>query len=506
MGQALYRKYRSRSLAEVVGQEHITKTLANAVKNGRISHAYLFTGPRGIGKTSTARILAYAINDLPYGDQPHLDIIEIDAASNRRIDDIRDLRDKVNIAPISARYKVYIIDEVHMLTSEAFNALLKTLEEPPAHVVFILATTEINKLPATIVSRTQRYSFRPATVNALAEHLKKIAEQEAIKIEDDALKLIAEHGDGSFRDSISLLDQLANVGNGDITTVLIEQILGLAPHETMLQLVEAIKDSSNQQTVLALLEKLALTGITTTSLLNQLLRTLRAEAPKAPSLYQLIDHLLEVPRSYDPWLKLLTTILKFTNNNFEKYQPLSSTRHTPDKPAPVSTMPILKKDPVKNEPTPTRPPTKPDRPDPEEEPGQKNDLGADQKPIDNITEEQWSSILKAVKAQSQPVFVVLRMSTWQFDNSAQTLALNFKFQLHRNKMEDSASKKILSNIIYEQLGSALVIKTILAPKATSPEVSTPPAPVRSDPTASSIIDMMGGGELIDTDNQAMQMI
>src|SRR5688572_10703249 len=161
MGQALYRKYRSKSLGEIVGQEHITDTLAQALKSGRISHACLFSGPRGVGKTSIARILAHEINGLPYTDDAaHLDIIEIDAASNRRIDEIRELRDKVYIAPTSGKYKVYIIDEVHMLTREAFNALLKTLEEPPAHAVFILATTEAHKLPETIVSRTQHYTFK----------------------------------------------------------------------------------------------------------------------------------------------------------------------------------------------------------------------------------------------------------------------------------------------------------------------------------------------------------
>ena len=160
MGQALYRKYRSRSLIEVVGQEHIVSTLQNALKSRQISHAYLFSGPRGVGKTSVARILAHEINELPYKDDSlELDIIEIDAASNRRIDEIRDLRDKIHIAPTSGKYKVYIIDEVHMLTKEAFNALLKTLEEPPAHCVFILATTEAHKLPATIVSRTQRFAL-----------------------------------------------------------------------------------------------------------------------------------------------------------------------------------------------------------------------------------------------------------------------------------------------------------------------------------------------------------
>jgi DNA polymerase III subunit gamma/tau len=151
MGKALYRKYRSKSLNEIVGQPHITTTLGNALKSGAISHAYLFTGPRGVGKTSIARILAHEVNELPYTDDSiHLDIIEIDAASNRRIDEIRELRERVHTAPTSAKYKVYIIDEVHMLTKEAFNALLKTLEEPPAHVIFILATTEAHKLPETL--------------------------------------------------------------------------------------------------------------------------------------------------------------------------------------------------------------------------------------------------------------------------------------------------------------------------------------------------------------------
>src|SRR6266478_3901779 len=172
MGQVLYRKYRSRSLDEIVGQEHITDTLKQALKQGRISHAYLLTGPRGVGKTSVARILAHEINGLPYtDDSAHLDIIEIDAASNRRIDEIRELREKVHVAPTSAKYKVYIIDEVHMLTREAFNALLKTLEEPPAHVVFILATTDAHKLPETIVSRTQRFNFKPVPKQQVIDHL-----------------------------------------------------------------------------------------------------------------------------------------------------------------------------------------------------------------------------------------------------------------------------------------------------------------------------------------------
>src|SRR5476651_1179500 len=201
MGQALYRKQSPKSLSEVVGQEHITSTLEQAIKTGRISHAYLFTGPRGTGKTSVARIWAHEINGLPYtDDSAHMDIIEIDAASNRRIDEIRELRDKVFVAPTSAKFKVYIIDEVHMLTREAFNALLKTLEEPPAHAVFILATTDAHKLPDTIISRTQRYNFKPAEPKQVVDLLRYIAKQENIKVDDTALAMLAEHGAGSFRD------------------------------------------------------------------------------------------------------------------------------------------------------------------------------------------------------------------------------------------------------------------------------------------------------------------
>lgn len=223
---ALYRTYRPNDLADVVGQQHITDTLEKALAGGRMSHAYLLTGPRGVGKTSVARILARRINELPADVDlsSELDLIEIDAASNRGIDEIRSLREKISTLPSRLKYKVFIIDEVHMLTREAFNALLKTLEEPPAHAIFILATTEIHKIPDTIISRTQRHDFRLITPKDLAAHLQFVATEEKIEADPAALELVAELAHGGFRDALSLLDQLASRGE----TITLEIVAGMA--------------------------------------------------------------------------------------------------------------------------------------------------------------------------------------------------------------------------------------------------------------------------------------
>lgn len=310
MSKALYRKYRSKSLAEVVGQDHITDILTRALKADKIAHAYLFTGPRGVGKTSIARILAHEINQLPYSDESgHLDIIEIDAASNNGVDDVRELREKVNIAPVSAKKKVYIIDEVHMLSKPAFNALLKTLEEPPEHVVFILATTDVEKLPQTIISRTQRYGFRAIPAAVIASHLKFIAKQEKIKITDDALQLIAEMGDGSFRDSISLLDQLSSLASdkSGITAELVESSLGLAPNKLVSGILEAVTSRSLAE-VAKLLTNAESSGISPIVLSSQLIRALRDQAPEKPNLLPLLDALLDVSKSTQPQAKLLSIL------------------------------------------------------------------------------------------------------------------------------------------------------------------------------------------------------
>lgn len=271
---ALYRKWRPQTFKDLVGQEHISRTLANAITSGHIGHAYLFAGPRGTGKTSTAKILAKALNcergptPEPCGqceqcrkiaDGSSMDVFEIDAASNRGIDEIRDLRETVKFAPVDGRYKVYIIDEVHMLTTEAFNALLKTLEEPPAHVVFILATTEAHKVPPTIQSRCQRYDFKRITVEEIEGRLRYIAKEMGMEAEDEALSMIAIQADGGMRDALSILDQCAALADGTITAERVRRILGLVGHDWIYKMTKALA-ARNVQDVLQILAELLRDG------------------------------------------------------------------------------------------------------------------------------------------------------------------------------------------------------------------------------------------------------
>ncbi len=308
MSRALYRTYRSRSLDEIVGQSHITRILQRAIASGHIAHAYLLTGPRGVGKTSIARILAHEINGLPYTDEStHLDIIEIDAASNNSVEDIRDLRDKVQIAPTSSPKKIYIIDEVHMLSKSAFNALLKTLEEPPEHVVFILATTDADKLPATILSRVQRFNFRAISPRDAAKHLAFIAEQEKIAITPDALELIAEQGKGSFRDSISLLDQLRSLSDETIDRAMVAEVLGLAQDELVEGLLAAYATADIGRAA-QLIDEAEAAGTPAELLAEQLLGIARQRVVEDAALLPLLDKLLAVPRAGWPRIALLTAL------------------------------------------------------------------------------------------------------------------------------------------------------------------------------------------------------
>src|SRR5437899_2379922 len=252
---ALYRRYRSQTFAEVIGQEPVTRTLKNAIASGQVAHAYLLAGSRGIGKTSIARIIAKAVNCPKAKDGDpcdtcescvsiregrFLDLIEIDAASNRGIDEMRDLREKVRFAPSMGQYKVYVIDEAHQLTNEAFNALLKTLEEPPAHVIFVLATTESGKIPATIVSRTQRFDLRRIPHKGVVAQLAKICEQEGLKCEPAALEAIARHAQRSLRDAESVLDMVAAFSEGGVKLADVDELLGVSEWEETSALFDAL--------------------------------------------------------------------------------------------------------------------------------------------------------------------------------------------------------------------------------------------------------------------------
>lgn len=266
MSETLYRKYRPNNFDTVFGQEYIKKSIQNALDQNKLAHAYLFSGPRGVGKTTIARIIAKSVNCMKNGisskpclscencvsiaEGNNLDIIEIDAASNRGIDEIRSLKESINYQPVRCRMKVYIIDEIHMLTNEAFNALLKTLEEPPKHAIFILATTEINKLPDTIISRCICYNFKTLSENEAIDMMRNCVEKENIKIDDDSLKLIFKKSGGSARDAFSILEQISSTNFGeDITEELVKKTLGMVPREYFVKFNEYLKNEQKEELV-----------------------------------------------------------------------------------------------------------------------------------------------------------------------------------------------------------------------------------------------------------------
>lgn len=314
----LYRRYRPLRLSEVVGQDQVVEPLGRSLAQGKVGHAYLFVGPRGCGKTSVARILAHEINGFKYEvEDNYVDIIEIDGASNRGIDNIRELREKVLVAPTSGKYKVYIIDEVHMLTKEAFNALLKTLEEPPEHVVFIMATTDAIKVPVTITSRAQTYTFKLATYETMFNFLKSVAEKESIKITDEALSVIAKRGGGSFRDSLSLLDQISTLSENQISKEMVVSAMGLPEDEKIADLLASYL-SGDVAKITTLLKDLLSSGIKPETLAEELISEI-LDNPK-PELLVLLSKLPDVKAPF-PEAKLLvclTSRVRVADNVFSR--------------------------------------------------------------------------------------------------------------------------------------------------------------------------------------------
>lgn len=506
--KALYRKHRSRSFDEVKGQDHITRTLTNAIKGGQISHAYLFTGPRGVGKTSIARILAHEVNRLPYQDEStHLDIIEIDAASNRRIDDIRDLREKVHIAPVSAKYKVYIIDEVHMLTPESFNALLKTLEEPPAHVIFILATTEAHKLPATIISRTQRHHFRSIPTEEITDHLKDLVEKENISITDEALELLARYSGGSFRDSISLLDQLGSIGE-EIDQNLVALMLGIAPEDRVTSLISDTK-TGDPKAIIESVEEITNEGISPLTLAHQCIDILRRQLSQNDIIsakdITLIDKLTEVEHASNPKLKLETILLSFAlEGKQDEHNKPNESQPNIEKRAKSAQVPEEKKASKANE-NPVTPPAS-DLKKSQETRAKASEAELEIEPTGEITvsiDEWWPGLLDAIKKKNNPLYTILRLAKPKL-NSETELELAFGFEFHRKRIDDSKYRTIISSACLEVVGAAPNISTVLEKDLASTQVesfsmpASQPAELDSAQASqiAAIQDIMGGGEIM----------
>jgi DNA polymerase-3 subunit gamma/tau len=447
---ALYRKYRPMKLGEIIGQEHITSVLEAAIKGGGISHAYLLTGQRGTGKTSVARILAHEVNQIPYG-QESFDIIEIDAASHGLKEDIKELIEKSVIAPIQDKYKVYIIDEIHSMKHDAFNTFLKLLEEPPQHVIFILATTDPQKLPATILSRAQRYHFRPVELDKVAAHLKNIAAKEKIDITDDALNLIAARGEGSFRDSISLLDQLSGLG-GTIDGDTVEQILGLAPQEKISGLVAAIlgKDST---AVIKIIDELKQSGVAGRTVVDQLIKQLLTEAASRPALFDLIDKLVDSVGAFDIYLKLLA-ILGAQTATGAKPSPPKELAVAPVKPIISETVSDIVEKPKKA-------PEKPSAPPP--------------------SEINWEDFVKTVQKSNAMCGGSLSGASYDYDG--ETLTLYFRSKTFRERMRDSKWKNLLKNALIELY-------------ETPPKIDISDSQKPKHAALSAVADIMGGGEVL----------
>ena len=475
MSQALYRKYRSRSLDEVLGQDHVTSILRRALEQGKIAHAYLLTGPRGVGKTSVARILAHEINHLPYDDDSsNLDIIEIDAASNNGVDDIRALREKAQVAPVSAPKKVYIIDEVHMLSKSAFNALLKTLEEPPEHVVFILATTDADKLPATILSRVQQFFFRPIPTEIMTRQLMNIAKKEGFAIEEDAARLIAERSRGGFRDGISTLDQLSILATSDqpLTANMVTEYLGLSDATMLGNLLDSYTSDDNEK-VLNIFQELENSGANSVVVSHQLLSIARNRLRKNPNLVGLVQQLIEVDRHPHPDLKLLTIFMNSNSRPTEK--PAAPKKNiaqaTTQKPAAKPT-PIKPAEPAKPTEEPIEKEAKP------AEPAKKT--AAKPKKTDAQLELNWEKVIERAKGKSLGLASLLQKSQWSFDGEKLTIYAGSAF--YKKKLDDAKNKPLISEIISEETEMDLEIDIIGEKK--------PP----EDEKLAEIAELMGGGE------------
>jgi DNA polymerase-3 subunit gamma/tau len=499
MSVSLYRKYRPTRFEDIIGQEHVARTLVNAISTDRVSHAYLFTGPRGTGKTSTAKILAMALNceagqgnatTTPDGTCSRcdsirrgssLDVVEMDAASNRGIDDIRDLRDKVHFAPVEGRMKVYIVDEVHMLTPEAFNALLKTLEEPPVHAIFVLATTEPHKVPATILSRCQRFDFRRPSVGEVVQVLSGVATKEGIDTDQAALLVIARAAGGSFRDALGILDQLATYTGGKVTLQETLDILGVVRHDLLFEIVDLAREHDTQGALL-FVERLSQGGTDYGQFIKDLLghlrdvyvvrhteetpssiaateeqlERLRSQAAKTPTdrVVQLLgllgDALRSIRQGSDPRLELELALIKFTALG-EGASPSPVTARSTTAPRAPSTS------------TPT--PMSEEPPAPEPARAESGSTGTVHPDVDHL-KRAWPIVLDAVKKRQVSLAAVLGEGSPD-SLEGDTLVIKFPagYGFQAGQVAHGQNSKVITEALQELTGKPLRVSAVLSQQA-----------------------------------------
>ncbi len=481
--RAYYLKYRPQVLDEVIGQEIVKKTLSSSFKNDKLSHAYLFVGPRGTGKTSTARILAKMVNCqksdqvpcnkcemcLSITDGSNLDLIEIDAASNRGIEDIRSLRDKIKLSPSAARKKVYIIDEVHMLTTEAFNALLKTLEEPPDHALFILATTEIGKVPQTILSRVQRMDFKQATALQLLEALQKIVKSEKINIDDEALKLLVKRSDGSFRDGVKLLDQVSSL-DGKITAEVLEKFLKASSFENLFELIKYFSQKDTTKVLTRILKEVE-DGVDIKEFILSLMGLLRNIVFIKN---ELGEQLVKENFSEENYQSLTEISENFSNGDLVKYLGIlqkalekMKTTSIPSLPLELAVMEICgeeirEKLDVRSEKM-------------DQEVGNlklENQTSNIQHPISNDDiqklKEKWTYVCETIRPFNFSLEALLR-SINIADCSDTTVVMEVPYSFHQRILEAPKNRELLESILSEILGRQIKVTTVLGMKQVRSE-------------------------------------
>jgi len=504
--QSLYRKWRPQTFEEIIGQKHITQTLINAISLNRISHAYIFSGPRGVGKTTTARILAKSLNCVK-GPTSHpcnecdrciritdgysMDVIEIDGASNNGVDSIRELRSKVNFAPAEGKYKIYIIDEVHMLSQGAFNALLKTLEEPPTHVIFIFATTDPHKIPSTILSRCQWFNFRRISLVDLTTKLKMIAKDEGLNINDNTLNIIARSSTGSMRDAESTLDQIIAYCGKDITSQSVSEVLGIIEEEVFFEFMEAIikndtlkgieiinrtsdlgGDASQfLKNLMEFAHNLSLAKVCQKEVLNfqgifiedraRLLK--QSKIIKLEKLFNIIDYLAEAERKMryirHPWILLEMLVIKFTAaesyslKEMEEKKDEHFLHFSTEKDGSIAG----KKDAGKKEEVPPK-----NKIQDKIKSNKESSIQYEESPENLELTQAWPAILDRIKKTKMAVYsFIIANNLITVENDKLIIGFNREYTFHKESLEKQNNKILLQELIKEKTGRLLSIECII---------------------------------------------